>query len=82
MLLIWIFSCGISRKHKLYDEGEAMTWKTVIRWPLWPKGQASLCEHCRMKEATYLARLCIYCYWSLPGSRLVQYVGEQMHVAL
>lgn len=59
-----------------------MTWKTVIRWLLWPKGQASLCEHCQMNDATYLSRLCTYCYWSLPGSRLMQYVGQHEHAAL
>ena len=35
------------------------------------------CQHCGMNEVTHSARLCTYCYWNLPGSRLQQYVLEQ-----
>lgn len=59
-----------------------MNWKTVIKSRLRPKGQASLCVHCCMNEATYLSRLCTYCYLSLPASRLRQYVGKLNHTAL
>jgi hypothetical protein len=41
--------------------------------------QPSLCEHCRMNEATHLPGLCTYCYWNLPASRLVEYVRDQSY---
>jgi hypothetical protein len=42
-------------------------------------GHPSLCEHCRMNEATHLPGLCTYCYWNLPGSRVMEYGGAHAH---
>lgn len=33
-------------------------------------------RHCGMNEITRPARLCTYCYWNLPGSRVQQYSSQ------
>jgi hypothetical protein len=38
--------------------------------------EGALCQHCGMNEATHLPRLCAYCYWNLPGSRVKEYLTE------
>ena len=66
---------GQSRFSRRARRRRATPTQTPLR--VAPQGQPTLCDHCRMNEATHLPGLCMYCYWTLPGSRLREYVREQ-----
>src|SRR5512142_1770519 len=68
---------GQSRLSRIARRHRATPTQTPLR--VAPHAQPSLCEHCRMNEATHLPGLCTYCYWNLPGSRVMEYVREQTH---
>jgi hypothetical protein len=68
---------GRSRRSPLALRHRVAPTQTPLR--LTPQGPPSLCEHCRMNEATHLPGLCTYCYWSLPGSRVMEYISAQTH---
>jgi hypothetical protein len=68
---------GRSRRSPLALRHRVAPTQTPLR--LTPQGPPSLCEHCRMNEATHLPGLCTYCYWNLPGSRVREYGGAHTH---
>jgi hypothetical protein len=68
---------GRSRRSPLALRHRVAPTQTPLR--LTPQGSPSLCEHCRMNEATHLPGLCTYCYWNLPGSRVMEYGGAHTH---
>jgi hypothetical protein len=46
---------------------------TVPIWRRETRQRQSCCRHFRMNESSHPARLCMYCYWTLPGSRVNAY---------